>query len=324
MEYPTHEEYVAVFGEYEEDTDTATTEAQAGGGEPITTTATEEAAPVEKAEGTPMEEGGAEGTEGGAEPAEPAPAEEGAGTENQVQSAEERHRQAALRRAREKQEWQNKTQQAVDAAYAKLLGGQINPFTGKPITTQAEYEAYEQMKAQQSTNNALQKAGIDPSLIQQMVQQEVAPMKQQMRAEQAQRYEAQAAEYNRRMEEAKEAAAKSIAALYDPSIQSFDDILAMPTVGKFNDLLQKGNSFEDSFYLANREAIDKRRAAAAYQKGVDAGANRQHLSPAPAASGAEPVIVPADVARSYREVTPGMTDAEIAKEYAAYLKCIRK
>ena len=320
MEYPTHEEYVAVFGEYEEDADTAPTEEQGGGGEPTTPT-TEEAAPVENAEGTPMNEGG---EEGGAEPAEPAPAEEGAGTENPVQSAEERHRQAALRRAREQQEWQNKTQQAVDAAYAKLLGGQINPFTGKPITTQAEYEAYEQMKAQQSTNNALQKAGIDPLLIQQMVQQEVAPMKKQMRAEQAQRYEAQAAEYNRRMEEAKEAAAKSIAALYDPSIQSFDDILAMPTVGKFNDLLQKGNSFEDSFYLANREAIDKRRAAAAYRKGADAGANRQHLSPAPAASGAEPVIVPADVARSYREVTPGMTDAEIAKEYAAYLKCIRK
>lgn len=323
MEYPTHEEYVAVFGEYEEDTDTATTEEQAVGGEPTTPTNTEEAAPVENAEGTPMDEGGAEGTEGGAEPAESAPAEEGTGTESQVQSAEERHRQAALRRAREQQEWQNKTQQAVNAAYAKLLGGQINPFTGKPITTQAEYEAYEQMKAQQSTNNALQKAGIDPSLIQQMVQQEVAPMKQQMRAEQAQRYEAQAAEYNRRMEEAKEAAAKSIAALYDPSIQSFDDILAMPTVGKFNDLLQKGNSFEESFYLANREAIDKRRAAAAYQKGVAAGASKQHLSPAPAASGAEPVIVPADVARNYREVTPGMTDEAIAKDYAAFLKCIK-
>ena len=323
MEYPTHEEYVAVFGEYEEEADAVTTEEQEGGAEPTNPTNAEEAAPVENAEGTPMDEGGEEGTEGGAEPAAPAPAEEGTGTENQVQSAEERHRQAALRRAREQQEWQNKTQQAVDAAYAKLLGGQINPFTGKPITTQAEYEAYEQMKAQQSTNSALQKAGIDPKLIQQMVQQEVAPMKQQMQAEQAQRYEAQAADYNRRMEEAKEAAAKSIAALYDPSIKSFDDILAMPTVGKFNDLLQKGNSFEESFYLANREAIDKRRAAAAYQKGVAAGANRQHLAPAPAASGAEPVIVPAGVARNYREVTPGMTDAEIAKEYAAYLKCIK-
>lgn len=322
MEYPTHEEYVAVFGKYEEDAETAPTGEPEGGGEP-TTPNTEEAAPVENAEGTPMEEGGAEGAEGGAEPAAPAPAKEGTGTESQVQSAEERHRQAALRRAREQQEWQNKTQQAVDAAYAKLLGGQINPFTGKHITTQAEYEAYEAMKAQQSTNNALQKAGIDPLLIQQMVQQEVAPMKQQMRAEQAQRYEAQAAEYNRRMEEAKEAAAKSIAALYDPSIQSFDDILAMPTVGRFNDLLQKGNSFEDSFYLANREAIDKRRAAAAYRKGADAGANRQHLSPAPAASGAEPVIVPADVARNYREVTPGMTDEAIAKDYAAFLKCIK-
>ena len=62
MEYPTHEEYVAVFGEYEEDTGTATTEEQAVGGEPTTPTTTEEAAPVENAEGAPMDEGGAEGT----------------------------------------------------------------------------------------------------------------------------------------------------------------------------------------------------------------------------------------------------------------------
>ena len=324
MEYPTHEQFAAVFGEYEEDVDTAPAEEQEGGGEPTTPTTTEEAAPVENAEGTPMEGGGAEGTEGGAESTEPAIAEEGTGTESQVQSAEERHRQAALRRAREQQEWQNKTQQAVDAAYAKLLGGQINPFTGKPITTQAEYEAYEAMKAQQSTNDALQKAGIDPKVIQQLVQQEVAPMKQQMQAEQVKRHAADAAEFNRRVEAARAQAAKNIAALYDPSIKSFDDILAMPTVGRFGELLQKGNSFEDSFYLANREAIDKRRAEAAYRKGADAGASRQHLSPKPAASGTDPVIVPADVARSYREVTPGMTDAEIAKEYAAYLKCIRK
>ena len=143
MEYPTHEEYVAVFGEYEEDADTATTEEQDGGAEPTTPTNTEEAAPVENAEGTPMDEGGAEEAE---EPAEATPSGEKGVTgddpgPNSQQSAEERHRQAALRRAREQQEWQNKTQQAVDAAYAKLLGGQINPFTGKPITTQAEYEA---------------------------------------------------------------------------------------------------------------------------------------------------------------------------------------
>lgn len=324
MDYPTHEEFAAVFGEYEEDFDAEPTEQTEGGTEPTNPPTTEEAAPVENEEGTPAQGGGEETAEGAAEPSKPAATKEGTGPESQVQSAEERHRQAALRRAREQQEWQGKTQQAVDAAYAKLLSGQLNPFTGKPITTQAEYEAYEAMKAQQSTNNALQKAGIDPKFIQQLVQQEVAPMKQQMQAEQVKRHAADAAEFNRRVEAARAQAAKNIAALYDPSIKSFDDILAMPTVGRFSELLQKGNSFEDSFYLANREAIDKRRAEAAYRKGADAGANRHHLSPAPAARSTDPVIVPADVARSYREVTPGMTDAEIAKEYAAYLKCIRK
>lgn len=316
MEYPTHEEFAAHFGEYEE-----LPEAPAE--------ATEPNAPADFAEPTAPSE---QGTEPAAEahPAETAtPTQQAAGNTEPAspptaqQSAEERHRQAAARRAREQQQQEEDRQKAVDAVYAELLGGQINPFTGKPITTQAEYRAYVQMKDQQANTAALQKAGIDPQVIQQMVQQQLAPMQQQMQAAQAREAQAVAANYNRETDAMIAAAVKEIAAKYDPSIKSISDIEAMPTAQRFLELAQKGNTLEDAFYLANREEIDKRRAQAAYRRGVEQSANRQHLSHTPAASGGEPVKVPADVARMYREVTPGMTDAEIAADYAAYLKTLK-
>lgn len=324
MNYPTHEEYAAVFGEYEE-----AESAEERTGEEAAELQEEAADAVENAEGTPVDGGGAEEA---AEPAEATPKGEKGVTgddpgPNNQQSAEERHRQAAARRERAQQEAEAATLARIEAAedqvYAELLAGQINPFTGKPITTKAEYRAYQQMKAQQSTNAAMEKAGLDPKMIQQLVQQELAPMKQQMQASQAKQATAEAAEFNRKVEAAKAQAAKNIAAAYDPSIKSFDDILAMPTVGRFNELLQRGNSFEDSFYLANREAIDKRRAEAAYRKGADAGANRQHLSPVQQVKGREPVKVPAGVARNFREAMPGITDAEIAAQYAEYLDALK-
>lgn len=318
MNYPTHEEYAAVFGEYEE-----AESAEERTGEEAAELQEEAADAVENADGA------ATGDEAEPQGDEPAAEETAAAGESAaVQSAEERHRQAAARRERAQQEAEAATLARIEAAedrvYAELLAGQINPFTGKPITTKAEYRAYQQMKAQQSTNAAMEKAGLDPKMIQQLVQQELAPMKQQMQASQAKQATAEAAEFNRKVEAAKAQAAKNIAAAYDPSIKSFDDILAMPTVGRFSELLQRGNSFEDSFYLANREAIDKRRAEAAYRKGADAGANRQHLSPVQQVKGREPVKVPAGVARNYREAMPGITDAEIAAQYAEYLNTLKE
>lgn len=317
MDYPTHEEFAAVFGEYEEAAET--------GAEPAEATAepTEDAeSPAASAEGAESTESTATGTESaeGEEPTEQTvePTEPAA-----QQSAEERHRQAAARRAREQQAAEEDRQKAVDAVYAELLGNQINPFTGKPITTQAEYRAYQQQKDQQATTAALQRAGIDQNMIQRMVQQELAPMQQQLQAAQAREAQVVAADYNRKADAMIAAAVKEIAAKYDPNIKSLADIEAMPTAQRFLELAQRGNTLEEAFYLANREEIDKRRVAAAYRRGVEQSANRQHLSPTPAASGGEPVKVPADVARMYREVTPGMTDAEIAADYAGYLKTLK-
>ncbi len=306
MNYPTHEEYAATFGEYEElEAETVET---TGAVETAAEERGEIAEPVENAEDAKT----AAVAEGGAKPAtQPAPL-----------SAEERHRQAAARRAREQQAAEAATQARVDQVYANMFRGQVNPFTGKPITTEADFLAYQQAKQQQDTNAAMQKAGINPQVITQMVQQELQPMRQQLQEAQMQKARLEAAEFNRRADALIGEAVKSIGAQYDHSIKSLGDITAMPTAERFNELVQRGYKLEDAFYHANREAIDKRRAEAAYRKGAEAGVSRQHLSPAKQTQGKEPVSVPADVARGFREVMPGMTNAEIAAEYAACLKCI--
>lgn len=313
MNYPTHEEYAAVFGDYEEleAEETAAPESEAEAAEAA------EADRIAEVEEAAAPESEAE-TEEAAE-AEETPA---------VQSAEERHRQAAARRERAQQEAEAATLARIEAAenqvYAELLAGQINPFTGKPITTKAEYRAYQQMKAQQNTTAAMEKAGLDPKMIQQLVQQELQPMKQQLQLSQMREAQAVAAEYSRRAEESISTAIKNIGAQYDPSVKTMEDIAAMPTAGKFNELVQKGVGMEDAFYLANREAIDKRRAAAAYRKGADAVGNRQHLAPTKTVKGKDPVKVPAGTAAMYREAMPGITEAEIAAQYAAYLNDLKE
>lgn len=308
MNYPTEADYIEVFGELSE---------EAGGAEETETT--EETVDTETA--TETEETTAEET---VEAEEAESTEEVAQETTVEQSAEERHRQAAARRAREAQAAAVAAQARVDEVYAEIFKDQINPFTGKPITTEAEYRAYQQMKAQQSNNAALQKAGIDPKMIQQMVQQELQPMQQELQKAKMREAQTVAAEYNRKAEEAMKKAVENIGTMYDPTVKTMEDIAAMPTAAKFKDLVQKGVGLEDAFYLANREAIDKRRAQAAYRKGADAKANRQHLAPAPTAQrGKDPVSVPADVARIYREAMPDMTDAEMVKAYEKFLGAIK-
>ena len=124
---------------------------------------------------------------------------------------------------------------------------------------------------------------------------------------------------NARAQEAIQTSLKNISAM-DPSVKSLEDIAALPTAARFNDLVQKGIGLEDAFYLANRQAIDTRRAAAAKAAALNGAANRRHLDPVPAGSGKAPVEVPADQAEMFREMMPGATDEEIRTAYAGYLK----
>lgn len=230
--------------------------------------------PVENGTGGAGEESAAQepGTEAHEDGGDPEEAGGGAAAPGAEagQSAEERSRQAYGRRAREREaERQALTaaaQARVDAVYADLFAGQTNPYTGQPIRTEADFRAYQEAKARQEREEQMLSAGVDPAALQGMVDDAVKPLREQV---QRQRLEGMSAEARNVTAQAQAAIRQGLEAVrvkYDGSVQSLEDIVAMPTGEAFRGYVEKGLSIEDAFYMANRDAVDKRRMEAANPK----------------------------------------------------------
>lgn len=287
---------------------------------------------TEQEDAPPPPESGLEDAGGAPEGEERGREEPAGGAEMEEEDAEElpdepEGTNAGVRR-QEAQARQAAEQAGRDKIYADIFAGQINPFTGKPITTEAEYWAW---KAERDRRNAVQqrlkaqqelaRAGLPADTLRQMVSQEVENHPAVMQARQA----TMAAAMERAKavrEQAAGAIRKSIQAIGRefPEIQSLEDIAKMPTAGRFNALVQKGLSLEDAFYLANRREMDQRRRAASRQAAINAAQGKRHLSAGLTQEAGDAVEVPSEMAESYREMMPGATDAEIQKAYARYLK----
>lgn len=245
---------------------------------------------------------------------------------------EERHRQAQLRRQREDRERQEALQQSRDKIYADIFAGQVNPFTGRAIASEADYLAWKQEKerrdAQQQRAKAeerLGRAGLPADTLRQLVRQEVEshPAVQQARQVTMTAARERAREVQRQADASIARSIQEIGKEF-PEIKNLEDIAKMPTAGRFNELVQQGATLEDAFWLANRQELDQRRRAASRQAAINAARGKSHLSAGVAREAGEPVEVPADLAESYREMMPGATDGEIRAAYARYLKDIGK
>lgn len=254
-------------------------------------------------------EGGADGQR---------PQEDGEGAQS-VQSPEERHRQAAARRQREEQARQAAEQARIDQVYANMFRGQTNPYTGRPITSEAEFRAYEMEKERRARESQLERSGVKPDAIRQIVDESLQPMKMQMERIRLNNIQERARIAQQKADAAIQSAMKNITAM-DPTIKTMEDIAAMPTAQRFNQLVAMGNSLEDAFWLANRDALVEKRVAAAKTAARTQAAGKRHLNPVGAADGREPVKVPEGVRDAYRRIMPNATDEEIQREYGAFLQ----
>lgn len=218
--------------------------------------------------------------------------------------------QAAQRR---RQEEAQRVQRERDAVFAQIYHGQINPYTNKPIQSEKDYQQY----VQQYTQDQLQQAGVDQSVVQQAVnadprvQQAAAIIQQQqaMAAQQAQ--QAQTQQFH--------AALQAIQQL-DPTVKGFEDIINNPHFAEIEQRWQKGYSLEDAYYLANRIELSQKKQAAAKQQVINQATGKKHLKPTGNNGAGEEVQVPADVMAMYREMNPKATEAEIRKNYAKFMK----
>lgn len=103
----------------------------------------------------------------------------------------------------------------------------------------------------------------------------------------------------------------------DPSIKTFDDLLAMPDAAKFNELVQKGNSLGDAFKLTRLESIANNRANEAVRTAMSRTYGKAHLS-ATTPQGGYRNTIPQDTLEMYRAINPNLSDDEYRKHYGKH------
>ena len=306
-------DYGAVFDVEVPETTTGAeeTEIAAPSEETGTTTATAQGAEEQETAAPAVEE-----TEESEQPQAEAPEQEPK-TDRDAQFAAARRkaeaeRDAAITRAKED------AQKQVDEFFKS--SGLVNPYTGQPITTRAEYEAYRERFEADQKAKLMEKAGITQEEFQAFVQG--LP---EVRAARQAKAEAEAAARQAREQEAKARVDEQLRQIQaiDPTVKELGDLAKLDTYPKLYDMVKRGYSILDAYRLANYDTLTQRAAEASRKAAINSVQSKQHLK-ATESRGGGAIPVPDSVLEEYRVLNPGATKEEIQKHYQSYMKNSRK
>lgn len=224
----------------------------------------------------------------------------------------EAERDAAIARAKED------AQKQVDEFFK--TSGLMNPYTGQPITTRAEYEAYRERFEADQKAKLMEKAGITQEEFQAFVQG--LP---EVRAARQAKAEAEAAARQAREQEAKARVDEQLRQIQaiDPTVKELGDLAKLDTYPKLYDMVKRGYSILDAYRLANYDTLTQRAAEASRKAAINSVQSKQHLK-ATESRGGGAIPVPDSVLEEYRALNPGATKEEIQKHYQSYMKNSRK
>lgn len=270
-------------------------------------TGANESAPAQQTDDTAEAEVESTETDAGEKETEPAEQSES------KQTPEENRKFAAARRKAEQErdaaiaQARTAAQRALDESIRGL--GIENPYTGRPITTKAEYDAWKRAEAQEKQQNIAEAAG--------MSQQEFGSFVENLPQVREYRQAAEAA----RQQQQKMVLEEQIGqiAKLDPSIKGVEDLLKRPEYPQIYNYVKKGISIEEAFKLANYDKLTSSAGNAARQAALNAANSKEHLAPT-SQRGAGSVPVPADVKAQYKLLNPDATDAEIQEHYNRFHK----
>ena len=223
-----------------------------------------------------------------------------------VQSDEENARYAAMRRKAEA-DAEKRMKTELDRSIASL--GLTDPYTNKPITNQAEMEAYRQRFVEEQRKEVQEKAGMSPEDYQRFV--DSLPEVQAGKAAQQKVMDLEIrAKIDSQMREIQ---------MISPEIKSMEDLSKLDNFDKLYDMVGRGYELADAYKVLNYDRLTAKTAEAAKQKTLNSIGGKDHLQPAaPRGQGAVPV--PAEVAAEYRALMPDATDAEIQAHYNKYAR----
>ena len=306
-------DYGAVFDVEVPETTTGAeeTEIAAPSEETGTTTATAQGAEEQEAAAPAVEE-----TEESEQPQAEAPEQEPK-TDRDAQLAAARRKAEAERDAAIAQAKED-AQKQVDEFFK--TSGLMNPYTGQPITTRAEYEAYRERFEADQKAKLMEKAGITQEEFQAFVQG--LP---EVRAARQAKAEAEAAARQAREQEAKARVDEQLRQIQaiDPTVKELGDLAKLDTYPKLYDMVKRGYSILDAYRLANYDTLTQRAAEASRKAAINSVQSKQHLK-ATESRGGGAIPVPDSVLEEYRVLNPGATKEEIQKHYQSYMKNSRK
>lgn len=107
-----------------------------------------------------------------------------------------------------------------------------------------------------------------------------------------------------------------------PELKSEEDIMALPEHDLILDLVSKGYKPSDAVYSVFSDRITASAVERGKRQAEAQAASKSHLIPDKhrGSGGGTGVVVPADVQQMYRDMLPGISDADIAKHYGKYKK----
>lgn len=250
---------------------------------------TEEEEGTEGAEGTEGTEGaeGAEGAEGG-EGGEPAGDDEGFSP-------------ALLARI------EAETQKRVDASIARQFEGILNPYTNKPILTEADLTAYRSAFAAEEQRQQLEEMGVSKEVLDSYIQSHPAMQQAQALIRQQEQEAA-----NSFMEQEFAALKKEFA---DCGLESPQQLNETEAGRRALQMWANapGITLADAYAATHRKELSKKQSAAAKQAAMNEMNSKGHLRQTKGSNAKGDV--PAEIMREYKIYFPNATDAEIAEMY---------
>lgn len=266
-------------------------------GETLSDEPLDEGAGTELGGGDPTEETGE--TEGG-EGAEGTEGAEDAGGEGGEPAGEEFSPDLLARIEAE-------TQKRVDASIARQFEGILNPYTNKPILTEADLTAYRSAFAAEEQRQQLEEMGVSKEVLDSYIQSHPAMQQAQALIRQQ---EQQAA--NSFMEQEFAALKKEFA---DCGLESPQQLNETEAGRRALQMWANapGITLADAYAATHRKELSKKQSAAAKQAAMNEMNSKGHLTQTKGSNAKGDV--PEEIRREYKIYFPNATDAEIAEMY---------
>lgn len=233
--------------------------------------------------------------------------EESSAPVESVQDKEKNRKFAADRRAREIEEARREAQSEVIKAM-----GVRDPNTGKLIDNLTDYKKFSDGQKQRRLADNLRDHGIDPELINEIIEANPAVAAARAAMEKAKATEEKAKEtgdaltFNKAIMEVSKR---------NPQVKSYDDLAALPEFDTFKRLVGAGFTFGEAYDMATAG----RRAEAERQAAYNAVASKSHLGKTPGHAVQDYGITDQQFS-DYRQLNPNATRAEAAAAYKKYGK----